>query len=202
MPFVNYPPSLKDLFDDISNRVRKLETAQRFTAPNVTADPANLRNGDVWLNTTSNTLKWYDNTNVIRTLPANAYQFRVKYTGTTPCLPSNSMIWDNVLLNVGSAYSATTGRFTAPVAGTYFFTAHNLWANADIGDLRIAFYVNSGAQSSQTINYKTIASWQTWHLNGTFVLNAGDYVTVYYVQGTSAQYNDQGYNDFQGWLVA
>ena len=202
MGYINLPPTLKGLFDDLANRVKKLETSQRFTAPNVVTDPANPRKGDIWLNTTSNTLKWYDNTSVTRTLPANAYQFAAKYSAATPCLPTTDMIWDVVVRNVGSAYNATNGKFTAPVAGTYFFTAHNLWANADTGDLRIAFYINGGAQAIRTINYKTVASWQTWHLNGTFALSAGDYVTVRYEQGTTAQYGDQNYNDFQGWLVA
>jgi hypothetical protein len=43
--------------EDIDNRLSKLELAQRFTAPNVTTDPTNPRNGDIWLNTTTNLLK-------------------------------------------------------------------------------------------------------------------------------------------------
>jgi hypothetical protein len=68
MGYINLPPNLKDYFDDILNRVRKLETAQRFTAPNVATDPTNPRKGDIWLNTTSNTLKTLDNTGTIRTI--------------------------------------------------------------------------------------------------------------------------------------
>ena len=60
MPFINYPPNLKDMFDTIHNRLGKLETAQRFTAPNVATDPSNTRNGDVWLNTALNGLKVVD----------------------------------------------------------------------------------------------------------------------------------------------
>jgi hypothetical protein len=68
MPYINFPPSLKDILDDLLNRVRKLETAQRFTAPNVATDPTNPRKGDIWLNTTSNTLKTVDNTGTVRTI--------------------------------------------------------------------------------------------------------------------------------------
>ena len=60
MPFINYPPNLKDMFDTIHNRLGKLETAQRFTAPNVATDPSNTRNGDIWLNTALNGLKVVD----------------------------------------------------------------------------------------------------------------------------------------------
>jgi hypothetical protein len=41
----------------MDSRVRKLETAVRFTAPSVTTDPVNARTGDIWYNTVSNKLK-------------------------------------------------------------------------------------------------------------------------------------------------
>jgi hypothetical protein len=50
----------------MDSRVRKLETAVRFTAPSVTTDPVNARKGDIWLNTTSNQLKILDNNGNIR----------------------------------------------------------------------------------------------------------------------------------------
>lgn len=68
MGYVNFPPNLKDIFDDIYSRVRKLETAQRFTVPILATDPTNLRNGDMWINSTSNTLKVVDATGTIRTV--------------------------------------------------------------------------------------------------------------------------------------
>jgi hypothetical protein len=70
MGYVNFPPNLKDIFDDIYSRMRKLETAQRFTVPIVTTDPTNRRNGDMWINSTSNTLKYVDSTGTIRTVTA------------------------------------------------------------------------------------------------------------------------------------
>jgi hypothetical protein len=45
------------MFADINNRLNKLETAGRFTFPNVTVDPTYPRIGDAWLNTTSNQAK-------------------------------------------------------------------------------------------------------------------------------------------------
>lgn len=68
MGYVNFPPNLKDLFDDLHTRLRKIETAQRFTAPNLTADPTNTRNGDLWLNTTSNALKMKDSAGATQTV--------------------------------------------------------------------------------------------------------------------------------------
>ena len=68
MGYLNFPPNLKDIFDDLTSRIRKLETAQRFTVPIVTTDPTNTRNGDMWINSTSNTLRAVDSTGTIRTI--------------------------------------------------------------------------------------------------------------------------------------
>jgi hypothetical protein len=66
MAYINQPPDLRTIQSDMDSRVRKLETAVRFTAPSVTTDPVNARKGDIWLNTTSNELKTLDNNGNIR----------------------------------------------------------------------------------------------------------------------------------------
>ena len=51
MAYINQPEDLRRLFQDIDDRLRKLETAQRFTAPNVnitTNAPSNPRVGDIY----------------------------------------------------------------------------------------------------------------------------------------------------------
>lgn len=68
MPYINYPPALKDIIDDLQNRLRKLETGTRFTFPAVTSDPSNPRIGDAWLNTTTNQAKIVDSTGTVRVL--------------------------------------------------------------------------------------------------------------------------------------
>ena len=68
MPYLNFPPNIKDMFDAIYTRIGKLETAQRFTVPIVTTDPSNTRNGDMWINSTTNRLKIVDSTGTIKTI--------------------------------------------------------------------------------------------------------------------------------------
>jgi hypothetical protein len=68
MAYINYPPALKDIIDDLENRLRKLETGTRFTFPNVTSDPSNPRKGDAWLNTTTNQAKIVDANGTVRIL--------------------------------------------------------------------------------------------------------------------------------------
>lgn len=68
MGFVNLSPSLQQMWQSLSDRVLKLETATRFTAPNVTTDPTNPRIGDIWLNTTTNQLKVVDSAGTVRVI--------------------------------------------------------------------------------------------------------------------------------------
>jgi len=68
MGYINQPFDLRAYFDDILSRVRKLETAQRFTVPIVTTDPTNPRNGDMWYNSTSTTLKFVNSAGIIKTI--------------------------------------------------------------------------------------------------------------------------------------
>jgi len=68
MPFVNLPPTLNAMWATLSDRVSKLETAQRFTVPVVATDPTNTRNGDMWVNSTTNELKIKDSTGATRVI--------------------------------------------------------------------------------------------------------------------------------------
>jgi len=69
MALINLPPSLQALFENIWNRLTKLENSVRFTAPNVASDPTTPQNGDIWLNTVgSGTLKYVDSSGVTQTI--------------------------------------------------------------------------------------------------------------------------------------
>lgn len=57
MAYINQPPDLRIIFADLEARLRKLETAQRFTSPDVSSDPTYPRTGDIWYNSTVNKLK-------------------------------------------------------------------------------------------------------------------------------------------------
>jgi hypothetical protein len=65
MAYINQPPELKTMFQDIYNRLAKLETAQRFTAPSVdfsTDTPTNPRVGDIFYDTDSERLVYWNGT--------------------------------------------------------------------------------------------------------------------------------------------
>lgn len=63
MAYINQPPDLRVLFSDLDQRLRKLELATRFTAPNVDfaiSTPTNPRIGDIFYDTDANLLKYWD----------------------------------------------------------------------------------------------------------------------------------------------
>jgi len=68
MGYINQPTDMRILFSDLDARLRKLETATRFTFPAVTTDPTNYRIGDAWLNTTTNLAKIVDKNGTVRVL--------------------------------------------------------------------------------------------------------------------------------------
>ena len=64
MGYINQPSDLNTIFGDIDRRLRKLETAYRFTIPIVSTNPTYPREGDMWINSTTNKLLVYYNSTV------------------------------------------------------------------------------------------------------------------------------------------
>jgi len=63
MPYMNQPQDLFRIFSDMDSRIRKLETAVRFTAPNVnfaTSTPTNPRTGDQYYDTNADLMKYWN----------------------------------------------------------------------------------------------------------------------------------------------
>lgn len=66
MAYINQPPDLRVIFQELYSRLSKLELAQRFTAPNVNFDtntPTNPRTGDIFFDTDSGKLVFWNGTN-------------------------------------------------------------------------------------------------------------------------------------------
>lgn len=65
MPYINLPPTVSQFFKDLDSRVRALETAYRFNAPNIdfaTNTPTNPRTGDLYYDTDAELMKYWNGT--------------------------------------------------------------------------------------------------------------------------------------------
>lgn len=95
MAYINQPPELKTMFQDIYNRLNKLETAQRFTAPNVdfsTNTPTNPRIGDQFYDTDAELMKYWNGTQWVQ-LADNLYSTTVNALPTTMQSANNNMVY-------------------------------------------------------------------------------------------------------------
>jgi hypothetical protein len=105
-------------------------------------------------------------------------------------------------VNAGSCYNTSNGRFTAPVAGSYWFAYQALQQNGNIGEYRHALYKNgTGYGGLRFIFQKDVASWQSTYAYGVVYLAANDYVTVRYESGAGVMYTDGNYSNFSGYLI-
>lgn len=62
MPYMNQPQDLHRIFSDLDSRLRKLETATRFTAPDVSVVPTYPRIGDIVYNNTADYMEYWNGT--------------------------------------------------------------------------------------------------------------------------------------------
>lgn len=62
MGYINQSPDLHQIFGDIYDRLRLLETAARFTAPDVSTEPTYPRTGDIIYDNTPDQMKYWNGT--------------------------------------------------------------------------------------------------------------------------------------------
>jgi len=124
--------------------------------------------------------------------------------------------WDTTLHNIGSHFNLSSGVFTAPVAGRYFFYAQVMFrmsTSTYIGDLLIRLRVNGSDYSYTDIGYNDDGNgdgWNTETLSAIVSLSANDTVDVHYYLGSSTHntgdntnwyiYNGR-YTQFHGHLL-
>ena len=114
----------------------------------------------------------------------------------------NTVVWNFIYTNVGSYYNSSNGRFTAPVAGVYYF-AFSVMSDGDVGmDMQIQ---KNGATYQGCVPLQSAIGSTYNQITGvcTITLAASDYVTVYNSGGTIYSSNSNGgrHTMFCGFLV-
>ena len=110
----------------------------------------------------------------------------------------STVIWSTTQHNLGSCYSNSTGRFTAPVSGTYHFGAH--FYRQVTGDFsRIWIYTNS---SNPAYSILPTSNANTIQAHCTTYMNANDYAYVQAaIQATGQYYFADNHSFFYGFLI-
>lgn len=97
MAYINQPPDLRVLFSDLDQRLRKLELATRFTAPDVSTVPTYPRVADIVYDNSVDLMKYWDGTNWVVFADNNLGTPVVNYTpvwgslGTQPVYGAGTM---------------------------------------------------------------------------------------------------------------
>lgn len=82
MAYINQPPDLRVLFSDLDQRLRKLELAQRFTAPDVATVPTYPRVADIVYDNTVDQMKYWDGVRWVVFADNNVGSPLIPYTAT------------------------------------------------------------------------------------------------------------------------
>jgi hypothetical protein len=119
----------------------------------------------------------------------------------------NDIVYNDVPVNRGSHYNVSSGRFTAPVAGLYFFSMKNLQTNTS-SVIRFYFVRNgtvlgrgSGIDGAYQLRIEnSTGNFKEQQTSVILSLNANDYVTVRQIEGSSSV-DGSGYSTFLGYLL-
>ena len=125
----------------------------------------------------------------------------VRTSGTVPDAANQRIVFNSALTNVGSHYNTSNGYFTAPTAGTYFFSMHGMNNN------QLAWYnfrKNGSVINPQHGAYQTNGTdWSSVSMTIVIVLAANDTMAVHTGNSNSVGMYGTGnnHNGFCGYML-
>lgn len=178
-------------------------TANGASAALTLADRSDLSKNFVWY-VSSDVARLYNtgydllkvNTAGFVTMP---YQPRFHATGNGGSSTSGGLAqFPTVKENIGSYYSNSTMRFTAPIAGTYFFYGA-MMASTGTGRMIWKFYKNGSSSNGYMQAGGDSTNYGNWPAAMIMTLAVNDYITMVVEAGTTYNSNQEQY--FGGYLL-
>jgi hypothetical protein len=170
MAYINQPFDLRMIMSDLDQRLRKLETAQRLTAPNVdfaTNTPTNPRVGDMYYDTDTDLLKYWNGTAFIE-IADNNLGTSIITLATTMQTTNNDMVYTgspvtieiqrigkmitaNAIIECTNVSNFGTGQIYINIPGSIPTRAHDLSAGGYLldGGTTYTIFGTLGASASQ-----------------------------------------------------
>jgi hypothetical protein len=115
-------------------------------------------------------------------------------------------VFPSTRINIGGHYSTSTGRFTAPVTGTYLFGWTNI-ANTANGTYRYYIRKNGSSIGDTHLRMDTTENGVAYATNAMFTwpltCTANDYINIYFIESNNAtnSYTSADYPQFWGYLI-
>ncbi len=122
--------------------------------------------------------------------------------GANAATVNTVVTWASKEFDILNNFSTSTHRFTASVAGNYYFTYHQLLNYATAGEYRVVLRKNTVAQWGRSIYYKANSSvYTTIQCEAKIPLAVNDYVDVYIETAPAGFAADTGWSFFQGYML-
>src|SRR5210317_524607 len=156
---------------------------------NLTGIATTLQSVSDFGNTSSNVIQ-FTNSNVSLVTTSNIHVGGIAKQSSVPAFTvrltdgtiagAGDIDYNQVDTDNTSSYTTVDGRFTAPVAGHYFFSAHGIYQN----DVTVYdFTINGTRQNINSLCSAPTSNYIQCNISAVLNLNVGDYVTVYQVEG-------------------